>query len=489
MTKPTLDHYDRSAITPGFVHFGVGGFHRAHQAAYLDELFEQGKALDWGIVGVGTMPGDTRMRDALASQDHLYTLVIKHPDGSLTPRTIGSIIDFKYAPDDPAAVLELLTDPAIRVASLTVTEGGYHVHSVTGDLDTSDPALAADIDDGSNPQTVFGYLTEALRRRRDAGTPPFTIMSCDNVPENGHVAKKMITAFATKQDPELGQWIAQNVAFPNSMVDRITPATTQGDIDALAAQGITDAWPVVCEPFIQWVLEENFNNGRPPFDEVGVQVVDDVEPYELMKIRLLNGSHQAMAYVGILAGHTFAHEACTDAQIAAFLRTYMSAEAAPTVPPVPGIDLADYEDTLLERFTSPAVKDTLARLAAETSDRIPKFVLPVINRNLKDGGPIEAGALIVASWARYAQGTDEQGEAIDVVDRKKDVLKAAAAKHDEDILAFLRDSDTFGDLVSNERFTQSYTRWLRSLREQGAAATVAQFNSETGANSDTKAVR
>lgn len=476
--KPPQPGYDRAAITPGIVHFGVGGFHRAHQAAYLNALLAQGTAQDWGIVGIGTMPGDVAMRDALASQDHLYTLVIKQPDGRTEPRTIGSIIGYHFAPEDPEAVLSLLSDAATRIVSLTVTEGGYHVHPVTGELDISDEGLAADLRAPDRPQTAFGFLVEGLARRRAAGTAAYTVMSCDNVPGNGDVAHRMITAFARLRDPELADWIETHVRFPNSMVDRITPATTPEDIAALESEhGITDAWPVVCEPFTQWVLEDSFGEGRPPWDQVGVHLVEDVEPYELMKIRLLNGTHQAMAYLGFLAGHRYTHEVCTDPLFVAFLRRYM-AEAAPTVPAVPGIDLAAYQDQLLERFASPAVRDTLARLCAETSDRIPKFVLPVVREQLSRGGPVEAAALVVAAWARYAEGHDEDGTPIEVVDRRKKDLMAAAARHEDDILAFLRDRELFGDLVDEAEFTTAYTRALRGLRDEGARATLEALGLE-----------
>lgn len=464
--------YDRSGISAGIAHFGVGGFHRAHEAAYLDTLMAQGQAQDWGIVGIGTMPGDVAMRDALAGQDHLYTLVVKHPDGRTEPRTIGSIIDYRFAPDDPDTVLSLLADPAIRIVSLTVTEGGYHVHPVTGELDATDQDLAADLETPERPKTAFGFLVEGLARRRAAGHAAYTVMSCDNVPGNGDVAHRMITAFARLRDPDLADWIETEVRFPNSMVDRITPATTPEDIAALEDEhGITDAWPVVCEPFTQWVLEDSFGDGRPPWDQAGVHLVEDVEPYELMKLRLLNGTHQAMAYLGYLAGHRYTHEVSTDPLFVSFLRRYL-AMAAPTVPEVPGIALADYQDQLLERFASPAVRDTLARLCAEASDRIPKFVLPVIREQLRRGGPVEAGALVVAAWARYSEGTDEDGAAIEVVDRRRDQLAAAAARHDTDLLAFLADRELFGDLVDHEAFTTAYTQALASLRQTGARDTV-----------------
>lgn len=465
--------YDRSGATPGIAHFGVGGFHRAHQAAYLDALMARGTALDWGIVGVGTMPGDVAMRDALAAQDHLYTLVVKHPDGRTEPRTIGSILGFHYAPENPEAVLSLLADPRIRIVSLTITEGGYHLHPVTGELDSSDQALAADLQAPDRPRTAFGFLVEGLARRRESGVTAYSVMSCDNVLGNGDVARRMITAFARLRDPDLADWIEDRVHFPNSMVDRITPATTPEDIADLESEhGITDVWPVVCEPFTQWVLEDSFGDGRPPWDEAGVHLVEDVEPYELMKIRLLNGTHQAMAYLGYLAGHRYTHQVCTDPQFVSFLRRYL-AEAAPTVPDVPGIDLGEYQDQLLERFASPTVRDTLARLCAETSDRIPKFVLPVIRERLRRGDPVDACALVVAAWARYAEATDEDGAPIEVVDRRREDLVAAAARHDEDILAFLRDRELFGDLVDQEAFTSAYTLALHGLRRDGARKTVA----------------
>jgi len=464
----------------GIVHFGVGGFHRAHQALYLDRLMQQGRALDWAICGVGLMPFDTAMRDALTAQDGLYTLVEKAPDGTRAARVVGSIAEYLYAPDDPEAVLARLADPAVRIVSLTVTEGGYNYNARSGEFLADTPDVAADLAAGAgqSPRTTFGFVTEALRRRRAARTGPFTVMSCDNIQGNGHLAQEVFTAFADLKDPELGAWIRANVAFPNSMVDRITPVTTDADRAAVAADyGIADAWPVVCEDFIQWVLEDAFPAGRPPFEEVGVQVVDDVEPYELMKLRLLNATHQAMAYTGYLAGYRYAHEAARDPLFAAFFAAYMDREATPTLRPVPGIDLDAYKRQLIERFSNEQVRDTLARLCAESSDRIPTWLVPVIVQNLHDGGAsagrsVALSAAIVASWARYAEGVDEAGEAIDVVDRLKERVMAAAARQDEDELAFLRDPELFGDLVEHEEFTAHYTAALRSFKTVGSRATL-----------------
>ncbi|MDQ0862744.1 mannitol dehydrogenase family protein [Arthrobacter globiformis] len=465
--------YDRTKLTAGIVHFGVGGFHRAHQAMYLDRLMNAGQAHDWAICGVGVLPADARMKQVMDSQDCLYTLVVKNPDGSREARIIGSIIEYLFAPEDPEAVTEKMASEAIRIVSLTVTEGGYNFHHVTGDFDADNRDVLHDLQPGAAPRTTFGLITEALARRRARGLAPFTVMSCDNIQGNGDVARKMFTAFANLKDPGLGAWVAESVPFPNSMVDRITPVTTDDDRAAIAGEfGVGDAWPVVCEPFEQWVLEDHFSLGRPPFEDAGVQLVDDVEPYELMKLRLLNASHQGMCYFGYLAGYRYAHEAAQDPLFARFLLDYMDREATPTLQPVPGIDLGSYKRTLIERFSNQHVRDTLARLCAESSDRIPKWLLPVIRVNLDNGGEIHRSAAIVASWARYDEGTDEQGNSIDVVDRLKEPLMAAAARQREEPLAFISSREVFGDLVDNERFVDAYTRVLGALHSDGAAAAL-----------------
>ena len=465
--------YDRTQVRSGIVHFGVGGFHRAHQAMYIDQLMNQGKALDWGISGVGLLPQDRRMHEVMTAQDCLYTMVVKHPDGSLQPRVVGSIVQYLFAPDDPEAVLELMADPGTRIVSLTITEGGYLVHPVTGDFDADDPAIQNDLRAQSTPSTAFGFITEALSRRRDRGVPPFTVVSCDNIPGNGEVAHKMISEFARLKDPELADWLEREVSFPNSMVDRITPVTTEADRALLAEQfGVDDAWPVVCEPFTQWALEDDFSNGRPPFEDVGVQMVRDVEPYELMKLRLLNASHQALCYLGHLAGYRYAHEVCQDPLFTKFLLGYMDHEATPTLAPVPGVDLEQYKHQLIERFANPEIRDTLARLCAEGSDRLPKWLLPVIREQLATGGEIGRSALVVASWARYAEGQDEQGQPIEVVDRLREQLIARARRQREEPLVFISDRDLFGDLIDNERFVLAYRSALDSLHSRGARATL-----------------
>ncbi len=472
--RPT---YDRAGLVAGIVHVGVGGFHRAHQAMYVDRLLAEGKAREFAICGVGVLPGDARMAEVLDAQDGLYTLVEKAPDGSITPHVIGSIVDYLHAPSDPEAVLAKLADPATRIVSLTVTEGGYNIDAVTGEFAADDPDVRHDLTSDEPPRTTFGLVTEGLRRRRAAGVPPFTVMSCDNIEGNGHVAQRVFTAYARLADLELGDWVENEVRFPNSMVDRITPVTTDDDVALVRdTLGIDDAWPVVCEPFTQWVLEDSFGPlGRPAFDEVGVQVVDDVRPYELMKLRLLNASHQSLCYFGYLSGYRLVHDVCQDPLFADFLLAYMEQEASPTLDPVPGIDLDAYRRELVARFSNANVRDTVARLCAESSDRIPKWLLPVIREQIAAGGPMERAAAVVASWARYDEGVDEKGEPITIVDRLADTLRTRAGQGG---LAFVEDRTLFGDLVDEPRFVDAYTAALDSLHRDGARATVERLVAE-----------
>jgi mannitol 2-dehydrogenase len=386
---------------------------------------------------------------------------------------IGSMAEYLLAPDDPGAVVERMADPAVRIVSLTVTEGGYNI-TADGGFDAGNPDIVADLAEPETPRTAFGLVAEALRRRRDRGIAPFTVLSCDNVPHNGDVARRSFAAFAALRDPGLGEWTAREVSFPNCMVDRITPATTDADRAELAARfGVEDEWPVVCEPFTQWVLEDAFGAGRPPLEDAGVQMTSDVGPYELMKLRLLNAGHQVLGHVGRLAGLTYVHEACRDPLFRDLLVGYWRDEGVPTLGPVPGIDLAHYEADLLERFGSPAVLDTLARLCTDASDRIPKFLLPVVRANLASGREIRRAVLVLAAWARSFCGADDTGRPIEIADARRDALAAAARRQEEDPLAFVRDPAVFGDLALDERFAAAYRSALDSLRERGTRATVA----------------
>lgn len=466
--------YDRSAVYAGIVHFGVGNFHRAHEAMYIDAILARGDT-GWGICGVGVLAGDRAMRDALQAQGNLYTLVTNAPDGATEARVIGSIHEYLYAPDDPEAVLDRLADPATRIVSLTVTEGGYSVNDATGEFDPRDSLTLRDLQpDAELPSSVLGYITAGLARRREGGTPPFTVMTCDNIQGNGHVARTAVLGFAARKDPDLAAWIAENVAFPNSMVDRITPVTTdETRASVLAEYGIEDRWPVRAESFAQWVLEDTFPGGRPPLEQVGVQMVDDVEPYELMKLRLLNASHQALAYPGALAGEQLVHEVCRDPVFADFLLDYMHLEAIPTLRPVPGIDLDAYCRELIARFSNEAVRDTLARLAFDGSERIPKFLLPVLREGLETGGEIRRCAFVLAAWSRFLEGRDEHGDPTPIDDRRAAELLAAARREYEEPGSFLDYQPVFGDLGANPHLRDLFVAYRAALIERGARATMA----------------
>jgi len=479
-----VPRYDRRQVTTGIAHLSVGNFHRSHQAMYVDTLMNAGKAMDWGICGIGLQPSNAAMRDVLAAQDGLYTLVIRHGDGTWEPRVIGSVVEYLFAPDDPEAVIEKLASPGIRIVTLTVTEGGYNLDSVTGEFRAADPLVQADLSSGAAPQTVFGLVTEALARRRDRGIPAFTILSCDNIQGNGHVSQRVFTAFASLRDPELADWMASHVRFPNCMVDRITPVTTDADRESLSRRfGIEDRWPVLCEPFTQWVLEDSFADGRPVLEDAGAQIVPDVEPYELMKLRLLNAGHQALCYPGYLVGYRLVHEVTSDPLFAGFLLDYMLREAIPTLRPVPGIDLAAYAHQLIERFSNPEVGDTVARLCANASDLIPKFLLPVVREQLAAGGSFTRAAAVVACWARYCEGADESGSVIEIDDALASPLRAAALRgaalrgRGSQPAAFLVDNrSVFGELADEPRFVGVYLGVLESLRSRGVRATLADLD-------------
>jgi mannitol 2-dehydrogenase len=468
--------YDRSELTQGIVHIGVGNFHRAHQALVIDRLMRSGSATDWAICGVAALDSDEPLVRALQEQDCLYTLVEKANDGTWSSRVIGSITEVLLVKDDVEAVLAKLCDPAIRIVSLTITEGGYNIDPETGEFMLNAPAVLSDLARTKPPTTVFGLVCAALERRRDSGILPFTILSCDNIQHNGDVAREMFTAFAEEYNPDLAVWMTYSVSFPNSMVDRITPVTTAQDVEAVSAiLGVKDQCPVLCEPFFQWVVEDDFPAGRPRWESAGVQVTHDVTPYEKMKLRLLNASHQGLAYFARLLGYHYVHDAAQDPLLADFLRAYMDEEATSTLDPLPGVDLEAYKAELIERFANPEVKDTVARLAAESSDRIPKWLLPVIRERLAQGSDVTLSAAIVASWARYAEGVDEQGEPIDVVDPLKDQLMPIAQRQQEEPLAFVENRRIFGDLVDDERFRRPYLQVLGSLHRDGARATLQQL--------------
>jgi fructuronate reductase/mannitol 2-dehydrogenase len=467
----SIPTYDRAALRPGIVHIGVGGFHRAHQAVYLDELARQGST-DWGVLGVGLHSRE--IGQVLADQDRLYTVVERAADGDRAG-VVGVMTGYLYAPDDPEAVLTALADECTRVVTLTITGTGYRIDAHTGNFDADDPHIARDLEDPGQPQTVFGYLVEALHRRRRAGLAPFTVLSCDNMQSNGAAARTAVVSFARLRDDDLAEWIDENVAFPSSMVDRITPNTSPEDRDAIAAAtGIDDRWPVITEPFRQWVVEDSFCNGRPPLEEVGVQFVADVAPYETVKTRLLNAGHSAIAYLGYLAGYRTTADVMADPVFRTFLARLMAEEIGPLLPELPGVDLAEYQATLLERLANPRMADQLARLSRRGSTKIPNYILPSVRAAMEEGSPHHLLCLAVAGWLRFLRGSDYAGEEVPVQGPRTDLVPIAQ-EAGGDAAPLLAERSVFSDIGQDPRFAECVQRALSALDRQGPREVIEEF--------------
>lgn len=466
--------YDRARLSAGILHFGIGNFHRAHQAAYLDDLFEAGRDHDFALVGTGVTEHDGRMMTALEGQDLLTTLVEQSADCSQA-RVTGAMIA-TIDPTDRDAILARLADPAIRIVSLTVTEGGYFINAATAAFDPAHPQILADAADPAHPRTVFGLIAAGLRRRRESGVPPFTVMSCDNLPHNGTVTRNAVTGLAALVDPAFADWIKTNVAFPNGMVDRITPATGERERRILAETfGIDDAWPVFCEDFRQWVLEDNFPTGRPHLEEVGVTFVSDVTPFEVMKIRILNGGHAVIAYPAGLLDIHFVHEAMQHPLISAFLAKIEREEIVPMVPPVPGTDTTAYFALIQRRFANPKIGDTIRRLCLDGSNRQPKFIIPTIAERLERGLPVSGLALESALWCRYCYGVSESGAEIAPNDPNWDRLQAAAIAARTEPEAWLAMDDIYGAVGRDAAFRAAFSRALTGLWENGTIAALEDY--------------
>jgi len=452
-------------LSPGIVHIGVGGFHRAHLATYADELCAAGHG-DWAIVGGGVMAADARMAEVLRAQEGLYTLIVRSEQGTAA-QVIGSIAEYILAAAVREPLVARIADPATKIVSLTVTEGGYPVNE---DTKTFDPGRAP-----AGEHSAFGVIVAALRRRHDLGVGPLTVMSCDNVIENGAVARLAVLGVAEEEDPALARWIAENVTFPNGMVDRITPATTDADRAFVADEyGLDDGWPVVTEPFRQWVIEDSFVAGRPPWEDLDITVTSDVEPYELMKLRLLNAGHSTMAYLAALAGIELVDQAMREPLIRRFLSAFLEEEAGPVLPDIPGIDVPRYQAGLIERFSNPAIGDQIARLCLDGSAKWPKFLMPTIRNQLQAGGPVTLSALALAGWCHYLNGVgDDGGELTLASDPDLSTAQEYARASVSDPARFLTYERVFGDdLASNERFRDAFMRALSKLRSAGVRATL-----------------
>jgi fructuronate reductase len=468
--------YPIDRVRVGIVHLGIGAFHRAHQAIYTDDAIARDGGA-WGICGVSLRSPD--VRDRLTPQDCLYASIEKSPDG-IRRRIIGSVREVLFAGDQREQIAQRLAARQTRIVSLTVTEKGYCHEPATGRLDFGHPDIVHDLQHRDAPRSVPGLLVAAFDARRRAHGAPLTVVCCDNLPQNGALVCGLVVAFAARRDPPLADWISGQIAFPSTMVDRIVPATTADDIARNnAALGVEDAAPVVHEPFVQWVIEDRFAAGRPAWDAAGATLVRDVEPYESMKLRLLNASHSAFAYLGFLAGHEFIYQVAAQPAFVAWMRRFMADEASPALVTPPGIDLAAYREALVRRFANPALPHRTQQIAMDGSQKLPQRILATIRDNLAAGRPVQLAALAVAGWMRYVYGEDEQGRAIDVSDPLQPQFAALAARHRGDPAGFAQGllglRAIFDEDLHNEpRFAEPVTRWLTQLFAQGAANTVAR---------------
>lgn len=466
--------YAASDLTAGILHFGIGNFHRSHQAVYLDQLFNKGLDHDWALVGAGVFDGEKIGRQKLQEQDWLTT-VVEQDAGHREARVTGAMIDF-IEPGDSAAVVAKLADSAIRIVSTTITEGGYFIDPASQKFNPKHPDIVADATNPDRPKTVFGLILAGLKARRAAGVQPFTVMSCDNIPHNGHVTSDAVVGLARLSDPAFADWIEKTVAFPNGMVDRITPATTDRERTMLKDDfGVEDNWPVFCEPFMQWVLEDNFPAGRPALEKVGVQFVTDVAPFELMKIRILNGGHATIAYPAGLMDIHFVHEAMENHLVRGFLEKLEKTEIIPTVPPVPDTDLGDYYKLIDKRFSNPTIGDTIRRLCLDGSNRQPKFIIPTIADRLKAGAGVEGLALESALWCRYCYGATDSGAVIEPNDPNWDRMTATSKAAKDNPGAWLAMEDIYGDVGKAAAFRQAFGTALGALWADGTQKTLANY--------------
>lgn len=467
--------YDRALLRSRIVHFGFGAFHRAHQALLTNRVLNA-RGGDWGICEISLFSGDVLMSQ-LRAQDHLFTVLEKGADGN-QPIIVGAVNECLNAKlDSLAAIIEKFCEPQVAIVSLTITEKGYCIDPATGRLDMQNDRILHDLEHPSEPHSAPGILVEALHRRRERGLPAFTVLSCDNIPDNGHVVKNAVLGMAAKRSAELAGWIEAHVSFPGTMVDRIVPAATDASLAEISRElGVDDPCAISCEPFIQWVVEDNFVAGRPEWEAAGVQMVQDVLPWEQMKLRMLNGSHSFLAYLGYLAGHAHINECMQDDSFREAARRLMLNEQAPTLR-ITDVDLTAYADSLIERFANPALQHRTWQIAMDGSQKLPQRMLDGIRVHLARQTPWPLLALGVAGWMRYVSGTDDQGNAIDVRDPLSEKFRAIAeASSDaERVNALLTLKEIFGDdLPQNPVFVDAIAGAYRRLARLGARQAVIE---------------
>ncbi|CAM3999585.1 Mannitol dehydrogenase [Bordetella tumbae] len=477
--------YDRAQLLPGIVHLGIGAFHRAHQAPVTDMALGATGDLRWGIIGVSLRSPDTR--DALLPQDGFYTLSLRDTDAGGASREtlsiVGSVLRVLVATEDPGAVLAQIAHPGTRIVSLTVTEKGYCHEPATGRLRRDDPDIAHDLADSETPRSAIGMLVHGLARRRDVGLPPVTLLSCDNLPSNGDTLRGLVLEFARLRNPGLAEWIAAHCTFPNSMVDRIVPRTTDADRQRIAARlGMDDAWPVVGEPFLEWIIEDRFVNGRPAWDQPGgARFVEHAAPFEHLKLRMVNGPHSALAYLAASAGLDTVSQAMADPALHDYLDALIREEIAPTLRSVPGVDLAALRKRLLMRFANAALPHRTQQIAMDGSQKLPQRLLGTVRDRMHAGAGYQRLALALAAWMHYLRGHDEQGKAYPIQDPLAEELRArlASVEQERDIdiqraRALIGYAPVFGDLAGCEELIIEVARHAAVLRQQGVRAAARQ---------------
>jgi mannitol 2-dehydrogenase len=466
--------YDRSLLTPGIVHIGLGNFHRAHQSWYLHRLFQQGLNRDWAIIGAGVRPYDAEMREKMKAQDYLTTLIELAP-ASKSAEVVGSMIDYVPVAEGNGPLIEQMADPAIRIVALTVTEGGYYIDPATRGFDANHPDMQHDAANPERPRTAFGAMIAALKQRRDRGIGPFTGQSCDNLQGNGDTLRQTLISLARLSDPDLADWIDANASFPNSMVDCIVPATGPKELAMAKAFGIEDAVPVTHENFRQWVIEDRFCAGRPDWDKAGATFTDRVHDFEVMKIRILNGGHQVISDVGEILGIETIAETMAHPKISALLNKVEKEEIAPHVKPVPGYTPDAYVDLIVRRFSNPSIVDTTRRVAFDGSSRHPGFLGPSIRDGLNAGTPVEGLALVSAAWARYCLGVREDGSVVEPNDPFWEELTQRAQAAKTNPRSWLEMRTNYGDLVDQPRFADAFGRWLNKIYADGMEAALDDY--------------
>ncbi len=475
ITKP---QYDRSKLTPGIVHIGVGNFHRAHLSWYLHRLMQKNKNLDWGIIGSGVLDYDHQMQQKLKKQDFLTTLIELDPDGNKNCEIVGPMIDYVPVEKKNLSLINAMSDSRIRIVSLTVTEGGYFLDGESGELDFINPDIVNDINNPNSPTTVFGAIVNALNIRKNNGYGPITCLSCDNLIKNGDKLKQAVIGIAKNTNKDLSDWILENCTFPNSMVDCIVPSTGKRELELVKKIGINDSVPVIHENFRQWVVEDKFCAGRPNWEDVGVQFSSKVHQYEEQKIRILNAGHQIIANAAELLSIDTIDKAMKHEGIYSFLKKVMKEEIIPHVNPLPDISPEQYFESILNRFLNPEIKDTTRRVAFDGSSRHSLFLVPSINDSIKNNMPLKGLALVQAMWAKMCQGVREDNSMIENNDPIWETLNTYAIDTKNNPLKWFDLKEVYGNLDHDQSFKELFINWFNSLEELGVEKTIIKYSEE-----------